>query len=43
LELPPAIAERWINIERGSLRGGVNIPNRKNLTIALEPETPAFD
>lgn len=43
LDLPETIAERWINIELGTLRGGVNIPNRKNLTIALEPETPAFD
>lgn len=42
-DLPEAIAERWINIELGTKRGGVNIPNRKNLTIALEPETPAFD
>jgi hypothetical protein len=43
LDLPESIAERWINIELGTKRGGVNIPNRKNLTIALEPETPAFD
>lgn len=43
LDLPEAIAERWINIELGTKRGGVNIPNRKTLTIALEPETPAFD
>jgi Taurine catabolism dioxygenase TauD, TfdA family len=43
LELPESIAERWINIQRGTLRGGVNIPNRKDLTIALEPDTPAFD
>jgi len=42
-ELPDTIAERWINIQRGTVRGGVNIPNRKDLTIALEPETPAFD
>lgn len=41
-ELPQAIAERWINIELGTVRGGVNIPDRKQLTIAMEPETPAF-
>lgn len=41
-ELGPAIAERWINIERGTVRGGVNVPDRKALTIALDPETPAF-
>lgn len=41
-DLPESIAERWINIARGTRRGGVNIPNRKDLTIVLEPETPAF-
>ena len=41
-ELHPAIAERWIHIERGTVRGGVNIPNRKALTIPMEPMTPAF-
>lgn len=41
-ELHPAIAERWIHIERGTVRGGVNIPNRKALTIPMEPLTPAF-
>jgi hypothetical protein len=41
-DLPDRIAERWINIARGTRRGGVNIPNRKDLTIVLEPETPAF-
>ncbi|SJZ58010.1 Taurine catabolism dioxygenase TauD, TfdA family [Enhydrobacter aerosaccus] len=41
-ELHPAIAERWVHIERGTVRGGVNIPNRKALTIPLEPLTPAF-
>jgi hypothetical protein len=41
-ELHPAIAERWVHIERGTVRGGVNIPNRKALTIPMEPMTPAF-
>jgi hypothetical protein len=41
-DLHPAIAERWIHIARGAVRGGVNIPNRKALTIPLEPLTPAF-
>lgn len=41
-ELPQSLAERWINIERGTVRGGVNIPDRKSLTIPLEPETPAY-
>ncbi|MBS0521025.1 MAG: TauD/TfdA family dioxygenase [Proteobacteria bacterium] len=41
-ELHPAIAERWVRIERGTVRGGVNIPNRKALTIPMEPMTPAF-
>lgn len=41
-ELHPAIAERWVHIERGTVRGGVNIPNRKTLTIPMEPLTPAF-
>jgi Taurine catabolism dioxygenase TauD, TfdA family len=41
-ELHPAIAERWVNIERGTVRGGVNIPERKALTVPLEPLTPAF-
>lgn len=41
-ELHPGIAERWVNIERGTVRGGVNIPNRKALTIPLDPLTPAF-
>jgi hypothetical protein len=41
-ELAPVLAERWVNIERGTIRGGVNIPNRKPLTIALEPDTPAY-
>lgn len=41
-ELHPALAERWIRIERGTVRGGVNIPNRKALTIPLNPLTPAF-
>lgn len=41
-ELHPAIAERWVNIERGTVRGGVNIPGRKDLTIPLNPLTPAF-
>jgi hypothetical protein len=41
-ELHPAVAERWIHIERGTVRGGVNIPDRKALTIPMEPMTPAF-
>lgn len=41
-ELHPAIAERWVHIERGTVRGGVNIPNRKALTIPMEPMAPAF-
>lgn len=41
-ELHPAIAERWVNIARGTVRGGVNIPNRKALSIPMEPLTPAF-
>lgn len=41
-ELHPAIAERWVHIERGTVRGGVNIPNRRALTIPMEPMTPAF-
>ena len=41
-ELHPAIAERWVHIERGTVRGGVNIPNRKTLNIPMEPLTPAF-
>ena len=41
-ELHPAIAERWIHITRGTVRGGVNIPNRKALIIPMEPMTPAF-
>ena len=41
-ELHRAIAERWVNIERGTVRGGVNIPDRKPLCIPLEPQTPAF-
>lgn len=41
-ELHPAIAERWIHIERGTVRGGVNIPDRKALSIPMEPMTPAF-
>ncbi|WP_146690405.1 TauD/TfdA family dioxygenase [Bradyrhizobium canariense] len=41
-ELHPSIAERWIKIERGTVRGGVNIPDRRALTIPLDPTTPAF-
>lgn len=41
-ELPLSLAERWINIERGTVRGGVNIPDRKALTIPLEAEAPAY-
>lgn len=41
-ELHPSIAERWIHIERGTVRGGVNIPDRKALSIPLDPLTPAF-
>lgn len=41
-ELHPAIAERWVHITRGTVRGGVNIPNRKALNIPVEPMTPAF-
>lgn len=41
-ELHPAIAERWINIARGTIRGGVNIPDRKTLNIPADPMTPAF-
>ncbi len=41
-ELHPAIAERWIHIKRGTLRGGVNIPDRKALSIPLDPLTPAY-
>lgn len=41
-ELHPALAERWVHITRGTIRGGVNIPNRKALNIPMEPMTPAF-
>jgi hypothetical protein len=41
-ELHPAMAERWVNIERGTVRGGINIPDRKTLTIPMDPMTPAF-
>ena len=41
-ELHPALAERWVNIARGTVRGGVNIPDRKPLNIPPRPDTPAF-
>ncbi len=41
-ELHPALEERWVNVARGTVRGGVNIPNRKALSIPMEPMTPAF-
>ena len=41
-ELPPALADRWIHIERGTVRGGVHSEGRKPPTIPLDPETPAF-
>jgi hypothetical protein len=41
-ELHPAMAERWINIERGTVRGGINLPDLKAPTIPMDPLTPAF-
>jgi hypothetical protein len=38
-ELPPAFAEKWINIARGTRRGGV--PTDKQ-AIPLDPLTPAY-
>lgn len=41
-ELHPAMAERWINIERGTVRGGIVLPNLKPPTIPMDPMTPGF-
>jgi Taurine catabolism dioxygenase TauD, TfdA family len=38
--LPPAMAEKWINIEVGTRRGGV--PTDKTPVIPLDPFTPAY-
>jgi hypothetical protein len=38
--LPPALAEKWINIEVGTRRGGV--PTDKPPVIPLDPFTPAY-
>jgi hypothetical protein len=38
--LPPALAEKWINIEVGTRRGGV--PTDKQPVIPLDPFTPAY-
>ena len=38
--LPPALAEKWINIEVGTRRGGV--PTDKKPVIPLDPFTPAY-
>lgn len=40
--LPKTLEERWVNIELGTIRGGVNIPNRKSLKIPLDIEEPAY-
>ncbi|MES9111685.1 hypothetical protein ABEQ46_12445, partial [Cutibacterium acnes] len=40
--LPKTLEERWVNIEQGTIRGGVNIPNRKSLKIPLDVEEPAY-
>jgi len=38
--LPPVLAEKWINIEVGTRRGGV--PTDKKPVIPLDPFTPAY-
>jgi hypothetical protein len=38
--LPPVLAEKWINIEVGTRRGGV--PTDKQPVIPLDPFTPAY-
>ena len=38
--LPPHMAEKWINIEVGTRRGGV--PTDKDPVIPLDPFTPAY-
>jgi hypothetical protein len=42
-ELPDCFRERWRTIERGTVRGGVNVPNLPSPVIPLEAETPAYD
>jgi len=42
-ELPDVFLERWRTIERGTVRGGVNVPNLPAPVIPLEAETPAYD
>lgn len=39
-KLPPAMAEKWINIEVGTRRGGV--PTDSQPVIPLDPFTPAY-
>jgi hypothetical protein len=39
-QLPPAMAEKWINIEVGTRRGGV--PTDSQPVIPLDPLTPAY-
>ncbi|WP_374449441.1 TauD/TfdA family dioxygenase [Stella sp.] len=41
-ELPQSMAERWIVIERGALRGGVHSAGRKAPNIPLDPTIRAF-
>lgn len=41
-QLPDAIAEKWVKIERGALRGGVHSAGRLPPNIPLELDAPAF-
>jgi len=42
-ELPDCFLQRWRTIERGTVRGGVNVPNLPPRVIPLAPETPAYE
>ncbi|SJZ85060.1 Taurine catabolism dioxygenase TauD, TfdA family [Enhydrobacter aerosaccus] len=41
-QLPEALAEKWIKVERGAERGGVHSAGRKAPNVPLDPATPAF-
>lgn len=42
-DLPHAFLDRWPQVERGTLRGGIRVPGQPAPSIPLEPETPAYE